>query len=393
MSRVVWANVTAVTPDHVLEDAVVVAKDGLIVDVGQGSAPPDAIDLGGSLLIPGIIDTHSDALERYAQPRPGARIDADLALLALEGSLRSAGVTTVFHGVAFEENRTWSRSLDVASQSLAAIVARRATPTARVDHRVLHRLDARNDLALEMLERTLDEGVDTQDAVPLVSFEDHTPGQGQFTDIESLARVVASYEDMSEETARQTVLEHREEREANAEQYWRSLGRLSQLASSGDIRLVVHDPTHRDQVHDFRARGARVAEFPCTIEAAEAAKSLDMPIVAGAPNVLIGKSHSGNIAATDLVGAQLCDGLASDYFPHGLLGAAFALVESGVVDLPTSIALITSGPARVVGLDDRGILAPGYRADVVAVDSRTRWPTVLDTWVQGRAGHSAVRQS
>jgi alpha-D-ribose 1-methylphosphonate 5-triphosphate diphosphatase len=154
---------------------------------------------------------------------------------------------------------------------------------------------------------------------------------------------------------------------------------LGSLARAGQIRLVGHDPDSPDAIAALRDRGGSVAEFPTTIEAARAARDLGFPVVMGAPNVLRGASHSGNVSAGELVAAGLVTGLASDYLPSGLLAAAFTLARTGPGSLPESVALVTSGPAGVAGLPDRGRLAPGCRADLALVDDTAAWPVAAAT--------------
>jgi alpha-D-ribose 1-methylphosphonate 5-triphosphate diphosphatase len=157
----------------------------------------------------------------------------------------------------------------------------------------------------------------------------------------------------------------------------RNVERLGDLAASGRIRLLAHDAVSAEEIADVRSRGASVAEFPTTLEAARAAREAGMPVVMGAPNVLRGGSHSGNIGARDVPAAGLVDALASDYAPPALLAAAIRLAADGVLPLSETVGLVTSGPARTAGLLDRGTIAPGQRGDLVLVDDSGRWPEVL----------------
>jgi alpha-D-ribose 1-methylphosphonate 5-triphosphate diphosphatase len=363
----------------ILDPGVAVVEDGVITEVREGTTAEPGIDAGSMLVMPALVDLHSDGLEREAQPRPGVELDLAFAIGAFEGKVRSAGIATMYHGVAFEENRTWMRSLAMAERSYRAIEARSETQPA-VDHRVLHRLDARDEAALNALAQRL------PDRGALVSFEDHTLGQGQFRDIERLKQTMAStYPEGTDLDA--MIAERVAEREAVAPQYDRSLSTLSEWALAGRIVMIGHDLVDPEQVVRFSELGAAIAEFPCTVEAAEAARKRDMPIVAGAPNILLGGSHSGNVAAEKLVQLGLCDVLASDYAPHALLAAAFHLARNGSTDLAGAVGLVTQGPAEAVGLVDRGTLAPGMRGDVLVIDDSGSWPRVVGSW---RAGELAV---
>lgn len=216
-------------------------------------------------------------------------------------------------------------------------------------------MDARSPDALDVLVDCLPEVAQlVADLAPLVSLEDHTPGQGQFRKV-------------------QQRIEVRDGLLANVE---RNRSRLGQLAREGRIRLLMHDMESRAELEVALAYGAAVAEFPTTVEAARAAHEAGMPVVMGAPNIIRGGSHSGNVSAHEVVGAGLVDALASDYAPPTLLAAALQLALDDVLPLPAAVALITSGPARTAGLTDRGSLVVGQRADLLLVDTRDRWPHV-----------------
>jgi alpha-D-ribose 1-methylphosphonate 5-triphosphate diphosphatase len=129
-----------------------------------------------------------------------------------------------------------------------------------------------------------------------------------------------------------------------------------------------------------------IAEFPTTVEAAEAARERGMRTVSGGPNALRGTSHSGNVSARELITRGLCDGLASDYLPSTLIGSMAALVADRTCDLVTAVALVTRGPALTVGLTDRGVIAEGARADLVLVDLDGALPTVRFVLSQATTG-------
>ncbi|MGV9850273.1 hypothetical protein ACWDWU_16110 [Streptomyces sp. NPDC003442] len=191
---------------------------------------------------------------------------------------------------------------------------------------------------------------------PLVSYEDHTPGQGQYRNLEAYRAIVQRQEHLSAEDADRFIRHRIDERADSLPQRTRTLAHLGREARSGRIRLLAHDVESAEELAGVRAAGAAVAEFPTTREAARAAQDAGMPVVAGAPNVLRGGSHSGNVGAEDLIGEGLVDNLSSDYMPSALLAAALHLAERGVVPLHTAVALITSGAARTAGLADRGAL-------------------------------------
>lgn len=379
----VLAHARAVLPDRVIDDALVVVEHGLITHVGParpGAVPAQAVDLRGALLLPGIVDTHSDGLETEIRPRPGAEFEVGFGVSSFEGRVRAAGTTTVFHGVAFESHNRKGRTVDRARRLDTALRERAASGHALVDHRILYRLDARDPEGLVALESCLS---GTPAPPPLVSFEDHTPGQGQYRDSAVYRRWLEGTEGISSEEAQRRVETLVAERDSRIGHREIALGRLASLAAAGRARLLAHDPVTASEIDVAVANGVAVAEFPTTLEAARAARERGLRVVAGAPNVLRGGSHSGNVSAAELVSAGLVDGLSSDYLPSAPLAASLVLATQGVAALPAAVALVTSGPASVAGLTDRGGLVEGQRGDLAVVTVDRGWPTVRMTVAAG----------
>ncbi|MGP4020139.1 alpha-D-ribose 1-methylphosphonate 5-triphosphate diphosphatase [Saccharopolyspora sp. 5N708] len=366
----VLGHVRAVLPDRVTDDSRIVVRAGRIEAVEDHPAGSSCdLDGGGLLCIPGLIDVHSDALERERAPRPSAVLPWDFALLSLEGKLTAAAVTTVFHGAAFQHktSRGTQRTVGSAMELCETVRARGTGP---VDHRMLYRLDVRSDegaVALHSELTTVDDGV-------LVSHEDHTPGIGQYADRRQMERYLVGADGMTPEEAELHVTGMIAERGALLDVREANLAWLGDLARSGRIRLLGHDPESVEEIAALCTRGGAVAEFPTTMAAALAAREHGLPVVAGAPNVLRGRSHSGNVSARELASRGLVTALASDYLPSGLLAAVFGLVAE--IGLPAAIGLVTSGPAVVAGIADRGRLEPGLRADLALVAPGQRWPSV-----------------
>lgn len=369
-------DVRLVTTDTVTEPTTVVIDDGIISDLTAGAPPDGAVDGRGALLVPGLIDTHGDGLEMEISPRRTVQFPLDYSLRSYEGRVRAAGVTVAYHGIRYQERADGDRSVETAREICAAIDERRTEASVGVDHRVLFRFEARDPLALGPLLEDL--GRRRRDGdVPLVSFEDHSPGQGQYRD-------VARYEATIDPTTLPdgvTVTEHVAQLMADAEavRHVRDSNRslIAPLARDGAIRLLAHDLETLDDVAEALDAGADIAEFPLTRDVARQAKAEGMTTVMGAPNALRGGSHVGNSSARELVAAGLCDVLASDYMPSAMLAAAFAMAADGTCTLPAAIALITSGPAAMVGAAGRGRIEIGAVADVALVDDRGRWPVVL----------------
>lgn len=370
------------SPSGVLDDRTVVVEDGRVTDITAGAAPDGAVDGAGMLLLPGLVDCHSDGLERERSPRRTASFPLDFAVLTFEGRLAAAGVTTVFHGIGFQDNERNGRSFALADASCQAIEERRGA--APVDHRLLVRTEARADSGLEAalpwIDRFTERGVDGATVVPVVSFEDHSPGQGQYRNVDQFRAAIDPATLSDGETVDSYVAARLAEAEAARHLRATNREQLAALAADGRIRLLAHDCEGPEDVEEAHAACAAVAEFPLTLDAARRARSLGMQVVMGAPNAMRGQSHSGNASAAEVVAHGLCDALASDYQPATMLAAAFNLSAQGTCSLHDAIGLITEGPARTVGLLDRGAVAVGRRADLVLVDDSGRWPQVRRTW-------------
>ena len=371
MSRLIITNATAVLPHGVQSDASVICEDGLITDIKIGlintTGESRVFDARGALCLPGLVDTHSDGLERERFPRPGVELGARFSVRSFEGRVRAAGITTMFHGIGFEEDEKYHRSMALATEWTEELETYRMSGRALVDHRILYRLDARDPdgfrCLMDRLPQRIDDGL-----LPLVSFEDHTPGQGQYTDRTAFERYIVGTQGLSEDAARERVDVLIAERDALLIHRDEALRWLVEKSRKGVIRLMAHDPATVAEADLAREWSASIAEFPTTMEAAGRAKELGLRTVCGAPNVLRGRSHSGNVSARDLISRGLCDGLASDYLPSTMLGAVAALVYDKVCDLVTAVQLVTSGPAATVGMNDRGAIIPGRLADLVVAE-------------------------
>ncbi|QRP51018.1 alpha-D-ribose 1-methylphosphonate 5-triphosphate diphosphatase [Amycolatopsis sp. FDAARGOS 1241] len=376
----VLGHVRAVLPDRVLDDALVAVREGVLAAVEPHLPGVEAdVDGQGLLRVPGLVDVHSDGLEKERLPRPGAELPMEFALLSFEGKLRAAAVTTVFHGAGFEQShgRGLARTVERAGQVCLAVDDR---PAGLVDHRILYRLDVRSPEGLQALRDRLAAAPGTGVA-PLVSHEDHTPGQGQYADRSYYERYLVGTRGMSQQEAAEHVTSLIAERDGRLGVREDAMAWLGEQARAGRIRLLGHDPASATEIGELVARGGSVAEFPTTVEAARAARERGLPVVMGAPNVLRGGSHNGNASGRDLVALGLVTALASDYLPSGLLAAAFALADDGLVTPAEAIGLVTAGPAAVAGLTDRGRLEPGLRADLALIAAGPRWPVVHTTLV------------
>ncbi len=371
----VLTNGTLVTEDETFTGTVVIS-DGQIAEVREGVASGQGVvDLQGDLLIPGLIDIHTDNLEKHIEPRPGVAWPALAALICHDRQLASAGITTVFDSlyVAGAVN-----AKDVA-RAAALNTAIEALKVARNEGLLLsdHYLHLRCELGSETLPVLLAAHIENP-MVQLLSVMDHTPGQRQWRDIAKWRQFNSrkySAEDLDE-----MIRSRRDDQEKFAAKNRRDV--MAQCQSR-NLPVASHDDTTPQHINEATADGIVISEFPCTLEAAVAAKANGMMTVMGAPNVVKGGSHSGNVAAGTLAEAGLLDGLASDYVPISMIEGAFLLHDRHGMTLPEAIATVSINPARMVGMNDRGRIAPAHRADLVRVHMSQHMPIVRSVWNAG----------
>ncbi|MGW4123065.1 alpha-D-ribose 1-methylphosphonate 5-triphosphate diphosphatase [Nocardia sp. NPDC004711] len=380
-----------VLPDRVIDTGSVVVEDGLIVDIVEHRVRgADVVDAESGLIIAGLVDAHIDALERQIRPRTSVEFPADHALLAFEDRLHAAGITTAFHGVKFDDEPHRNRTLDIATHVCAQIQARQADPARRCEHHILYRVETRCDGAVESLQAVLER--DGADRAPvLVSYEDHAPGgRGVYGSLDLYRQHRAAELGTGPELDR--FLDDKIAGTRDSEPLrLRQQAALAQLVRNGTARLLAHDPRDPAHVDDAAELGASTAEFPLGLDAAKHARHHGMSVIAGAPNSLRGHSHNGSVAANDIISAGLCTALVSDYEPSVLLPAALRIAEAGWLSLPQALGLVTSGPAAVAGLTDRGRIAPGTRADLAIVNTTGAWPRVTTVLHGGRVTQWARR--
>jgi alpha-D-ribose 1-methylphosphonate 5-triphosphate diphosphatase len=387
-------NATVVLPDGVLDGGAVLVQDGTIAEVAptagaltNRSAQP--IDADGAYLLPGIVELHNDGYEFELNPRPGANIPPPLAFATFERRLVSAGVTTEFHAISFMNRPTTGRSVNAAERACASIAKLRRDGFRPVDHQILHRLDVWSPAVLDTVFASVD-----RMPVRYLSLNDHTPGQGQFRDIDGYIARMKAYEETrgTEPLNVDGMLRLISDRAADTETLPAIYGRLRAEAAKQPMVIATHDDDSAEKVDFGWGLGARVAEFPVTVEAARRQRELDMPILVGAPNIVRGGSQSGNLDARELIQLGLSDIICADYHVPSLLPAAFRLVDEGLMDLPAAIRMLTINPARAVGLTDRGAIEPGLSADLVlARVDRAGFPVVDQVFRAGRQVFSFVQ--
>lgn len=369
----ILTNARLVLPGGVAEGTLVL-RGGLIAEVAAGrSAAPGALDLGGDHLIPGVVDVHTDNLERQVMPRAMARWPAVSAFLAHDSQVAVAGITTVLDALClgdlgFDESRM--RTARDGVRDLGALTAAGAL---KAEHLLHLRCELPATDMLPMLEDYHEHPL-----LRMVSLMDHTPGVGQYLDPDRYRALRVRGGARPEEVERRMV-ELTAQRAAWSEPNRR---RLLALFEGRDVPLATHDDWDAEVVARNAADGIAISEFPVNLAAARAARAQGMAIIAGAPNLVRGGSHSGNVSAAALAREGLVDIVASDYVPAAMVEAAWKLAEGGM-PLPAAVATITANPARALGLADRGRIEPGLRADLVRLRALGGTPVVGAVWREG----------
>lgn len=374
----IFANAEVVTADDRFRGYVVV-EDGIIREVGPGAAPEQGIDLQGDFLLPGLTEIHTDNLEAHFVPRPKVHFHVDSAVQAYDGQIATSGITTVFDSlrIGTDEHETRAESITSTTTQLAEALARaRAAGTLRVDHRTHLRCEVPTLDVISALEDFM-----ARYPVDLISLMDHTPGQRQFRDIDKYFIYYGGRTGKSQQEV-QGVVTRRQQ--VGHERAAKNRPIVVEMAHRAGVALASHDDTTLAEVRESIDQKVSIAEFPTTREAAEASRAAGMATVMGAPNVVRGGSHSGNVAARDLADAGLLDMLSSDYVPASLLLGAFRLADSkGVNGLPGAMRLVTLNPSEALGLKDRGSIAAGKRGDLIRVTMSGETPVVRSVWRSG----------
>ncbi|MFI4999085.1 MAG: alpha-D-ribose 1-methylphosphonate 5-triphosphate diphosphatase [Reyranellales bacterium] len=372
----IFTNARIVTADAEF-DGTVVVRDGLIVEVSAGrSYATGALDLDSDYFVPGLVELHTDNLEKHFAPRPGVKWPSVSAVMAHDTQISAAGITTVFDSLALGDVRGETDRVRNRERMVEAI----CTVSDRQMTRAEHRLHLRCEIVADDAVATVDRWIDLP-LVGLISINDHTPGQRQFLDPEKLRLYHTKKYGMTNEefevfSAHAIELHHKNAAKHRSEIVARAQARALPLAS--------HDDATRAHVQEAVENGMTIAEFPTTQEAAEASYEAGLAVLVGAPNLVLGGSHSGNIAAIDLVRAGRADILSSDYVPASLMESVFKLPASGAgISLPQAVRLASLNPARAVGLGDRGEIAPDRRADLVRVRVLDGAPLVRAVWREG----------
>jgi alpha-D-ribose 1-methylphosphonate 5-triphosphate diphosphatase len=376
MTERILTNARIVLGDRVL-DGTLAVRGGMIAEISQGrSQLPGAFDCEGDLLLPGLIELHTDNLERHIMPRPQAYWPADAAVMGHDREIAAAGITTVFNALCVGEVHSRSMRVQLLGEMSDAIEEQIAAGALKADHYFHWRCEISYGGMMELLAPLMG-----YKRLRLLSVMDHTPGQRQFVDIARYREYYMGRYRMTDDEMEAFVNERLEDQRLHSA---RNRAAVVALGRERGIRVASHDDATVEHVAEAVRDGMAIAEFPTTVEAAQASHQAGLGVLMGAPNIVRGMSHSGNVSARELGRLGVLDILSSDYVPGSLLHGALILeseVES--ISLPQAIATVTRNPARAVGLEDRGEIAIGLRADLVRCRRTKRAPVIRDVWREG----------
>jgi alpha-D-ribose 1-methylphosphonate 5-triphosphate diphosphatase len=373
----ILTNAILVLPAETVAGTIVL-RGACIAAVQPGrSEAPGALDLGGDYLIPGVVDLHTDNLERQVQPRSMARWPSCSAMVAHDAQCAAAGVTTVLDALCLGDLGFDKERIRTFQEGVVDLDALTDAGLLKADHFLHLRCEVPAADVLRLFDPVAEHRL-----VRMISLMDHSPGVGQYADVAFYRRL------RRKEGADEAAIDRRiEEMQAQRARY-RTPNRKALLArvQGRGVAVASHDDRTEAEIAENAADGIGISEFPVTMEAAAAAKRAGMRVIAGAPNIVRGGSHSGNVAAADLVAAGAVDALASDYVPSSLVEAAFQCAREGI-GLPAAVAMVSDHPADMAGLPDRGRLEPGLRADLVRIRLHGTLPVVRQVW---RAGERVI---
>jgi alpha-D-ribose 1-methylphosphonate 5-triphosphate diphosphatase len=371
------ANAQVVTADGSFRGSVT-AVDGVIVAVEEGGkVPAGAIDCAGELLLPGLVDLHTDHCERHAVPRPGVHWDPLQAAIAHDAQVAASGITTVFDSLVVGLRDADQTRRDLLGAIMAAVEKGEALGLFRSQHLLHLRCEVTDPTLLDQIAPHMDHPL-----LQLVSVMEHTVGQRQFPDAEKYKEVLTKLFHVPEDQ-----VEERFRRDAEASRTFAPTYReaVCRMAKERGIPVAAHDDETLEHVEEAARLGMTMSEFPTTLLAAEAARERGMLTIMGAPNVVKGGSQSGNLSALELAKAGLLDVLASDYVPISMLAATLRLTEPDVgMTLPEAVKIASLNAARAAGLDDRGEIATGKRADLIRVRMVDAHPVVRTVYTAGK---------
>lgn len=370
-------NVKLVLDDQVVEGSLEMQNGVISAFADSRSQLPQALDAQGGWLLPGFIELHTDNLDKFFTPRPKVDWPAHSAMSSHDALMVASGITTVLDAVAVGDVRDGGHRLDNLQKMIDAIVNSQNAGLNRAEHRLHLRCELPHETTLPLFEKLMDTSV-----LSLVSLMDHSPGQRQFATPQKYREYYQGKYHMNDEQ-----MDDFQQEQIALSRRWAQPNReaIAAHCRERNISLASHDDATAAHVEESLALGSVIAEFPTTEEAARASHNSGLQVLMGAPNIVRGGSHSGNVAAHHLASLGLLDILSSDYYPASLLDAVFRIAndESNAFSLPQAMKLVTRNPANALGLKDRGEIAEGKRADLVLARAHGDHYFVQNVWRQG----------
>lgn len=376
-SELAIINARIIGRDSELQTGSLLARDGVIAEVETGNlALRGAVDFSGDYLLPGLVELHTDNLEKHFAPRPGVRWPGRLAVISHDAQIAAAGITTVLDAIAVGDVRDGAVRMEILRDMIAAIADSQKGGMLRAEH-LLH---LRCEISFKDLMALVEPMTDLS-WLKLVSVMDHTPGQRQFVNADKYRQYYQGKFGLSDEAMDRFMADQISAAAAHGAQNRRD---LVALCRAKGLPLASHDDATAEHVAEAAADGMVVAEFPTTHEAAALSRRHGMKVMMGGPNLVRGGSHSGNISAHSLAEKGELDIVSSDYVPASMLQSAFQLPQQiPGISLPQAIAMVSANPADAIGLTDRGAVEVGKRADLLRVSVIDGMPVVRSVWRAG----------
>lgn len=375
-------------PGGVLHADVTVV-DGVITAIDEAEEGADAaatttssitredttriIDASGAWVLPGLIDIHCDAIEKEVEPRPSTLFPLDMAFLQFERKLAAHGITTMLHSLSLGVGLSL-RGEHLVTE-MVELISSLSQERAMIRHGVHLRYEVSHLTGFELAQRFISEG-----HIDLMSLMDHAPGQGQYHRPGAFERYVMKNQGVGLEEVAAIVRELADRRDRVD---WGQLISLTTAARGYGIAVASHDDDNSASVERSLQFGASVSEFPLSLDTAAYATRKGMSVCVGAPNIVRGGSHDGNLNAINAVKQGAAGILCSDYHPASLLQAVFIMEAEGV-PLEKAVAMATLNPAVILGRADKvGSIAIGKLADMIVVRKIRGNPLVQTTIVNG----------
>lgn len=381
--RNVFINANIVTPDRVIEDGCMSVENGVITEIGKKIETDHAkvTDVKGRYILPGIIDIHSDMIENILQPRSTAVMDYNMGLEEAEKQLAACGITTIYHSVSMYREGSWdNREIRQAKsiEKLSSLIKQRSLKPHLINNKYHLRYELDNVECYDKVIELIQNGY-----VDLLSIMDHRPGQGQYRDLNIYRKHLPQEgKNLSDEEFEELVEKEKKKPMIEGDK----LAALIDTAKKNGISVSSHDDDTKACIERNVSLGISVSEFPITLEVAKQAEKKGLFVLLGAPNILLGGSHSGNLSAQKAIECGCGDILCSDYYPQSLLRAVFYLVKHKVLSMNKAVRLVSLNPAKAVGIDkDTGSVEVGKSADFLIVENGKDFsPQLLQVWVSGK---------